>query len=174
KYAFEAALIGGFLLVGGTAYLIGGAAEAIVAISLFAATGFRMIPAMNAVQSSFTTSSANEVYARDVIRELTELRKADVVETHLSDTETLPEEPQLLTLSNVHFRYPGNTEDVLKNIDLEIPFGSSLAIVGPSGSGKSTLIDILLGLSIPTGGELAIDGLPLTSVMRQWRSRVGY
>src|SRR5690606_19294912 len=67
KYAFEAALIGGFLLVGGTAYLIGGAAEAIVAISLFAATGFRMIPAMNAVQSSFTTSSANEVYARDVI-----------------------------------------------------------------------------------------------------------
>lgn len=174
KYGFEAALIGGFLLVGGSAYLIGGMAEAIVAISLFAATGFRMIPAMNSVQSSFTTSSANEVYAKDVIRELTELRSEDVFDRQLTDTETLPDEPKLLTLSDVRFRYPGRETDVLHGVSLEIPFGSSLAIVGPSGSGKSTLIDILLGLSTPTGGAMAIDGIDLSAVMRQWRGRVGY
>ena len=44
----------------------------------------------------------------------------------------------------------------------------------PLGAGKSTLIDILLGLSIPTSGQLAIDGQPLTSVLAQWRKRVGY
>ncbi len=46
--------------------------------------------------------------------------------------------------------------------------------MGPSGAGKSTLIDILLGLSSPTGGTISIDGVPLTEVMQAWRDRVGY
>nr|WP_254259667.1 ABC transporter ATP-binding protein [Leucobacter chinensis] len=174
KYAFESALIGGFLVVGGSAYLLGGMAEALVAISLFAATGFRMIPAMNAVQASFTTAAANEVYAKDVIRELTELEKEDVIKGQTEDTAVLTARPNVLTISDLHFRYPGSDEDVLRGINLSVPFGSSLAVVGPSGSGKSTLIDILLGLSVPTSGTLAIDGTELSQTMAQWRERVGY
>lgn len=173
KYAFEASLIGGFVLIGGAAYLIGGGAAAIVAVSLFAASGFRMIPAMNAVQGAITSAASNEIYARDVIREL---RYAQSAEEHIeaTDTRVLPTQITELALRGVSFRYPGSTHDVLDGISLDIPFGSSLAIVGPSGAGKSTLIDILLGLSVPTGGEIAIDGSPLTDVLRQWRSRVGY
>ena len=55
-----------------------------------------------------------------------------------------------------------------------MPFGSRVAIVGPSGAGKSTLIDILLGLSSPTQGEIAIDGRPLDEVFNEWRTKVGY
>ena len=174
KYAFEAALVGGFLLVGGAAYLTGGVSAAVVSVSLFAATGFRMIPAMNAIQASITSAAANEIYAQDVIRALRDADGEKRVLHIVSDTKELPTKPKQLILAQVSFRYPGAEKDVLKQIDLTIPFGSSLAIVGPSGAGKSTLIDLLLGLSVPTDGELRIDDLPLTAVLNQWRGRVGY
>ena len=175
KYAFEAALIGGCLLVGGAAFLMSGPEAAVVSVSLFAATGFRMIPAMNAVQSSFNSASANEVYARDVIRFLKEAKanRAESVAVAVDRTE-LPLRPNELVLRDVDFSYPGSDENVLKGINVRIPFGSSLAVVGPSGAGKSTLIDIVLGLSQPTRGSIEIDGLELESVVRQWRGRVGY
>lgn len=173
KYAFEAALIGGFLVIGGSAYLMGGPQAAVVSVALFAATGFRMIPAMTSVQSGFTTASANEVYAQDVVRELKEARE-ESREVEVPDRGELSPTPQVLELKQVGFRYPGADKDVLRDLSLTLPFGSSLAIVGPSGAGKSTLIDILLGLSQPTSGTLEIDGQPLAHVMRQWRSRVGY
>lgn len=172
RYAFEAALIGGFLLIGASAFLTGGAPAAVVAVSLFAASGFRMIPSMNAVQASLTAATSNEVYARDVIRHLTEPSAS--VRTEPSDTEELPEHPSQLRMRNVTFSYAGDAEPVLKDLDLVVPFGSSLAIVGPSGAGKSTLIDIILGLSVPTSGTLEIDGHPVDRVLHQWRKRVGY
>lgn len=174
KYAYESALIGGFLLIGGTSYLMGGLSAAMVSVALFAATGFRMIPAMTAVQTSFTTANANEIYARDVIRELKHARSEEARAAQIIDSDTLPRHPKCLALRGVSFRYPGAEHDVLDELELSIPFGSTLAIVGPSGAGKSTLIDILLGLSIPTSGSLEIDGVHLTDVMRQWRDRVGY
>ncbi|WP_449283254.1 ABC transporter ATP-binding protein [Leucobacter sp.] len=174
KYAFESALIGGFLVIGGSAYLMGGFAAAMTAVALFAATGFRMIPAMTTVQSAFTTAGANEIYARDVIRELTAARADDVVNAQAEDRGALPEAPRAIQLRDVRFHYPGSEHHVLDGLTLTVPFGTRLAVVGPSGAGKSTLIDILLGLSVPTSGELLVDDVPISDVMRQWRSRVGY
>ncbi|KIP51894.1 ABC transporter ATP-binding protein, partial [Leucobacter komagatae] len=175
KYAFEVALIGGFLLIGGTSYLIGGSAAAVGSVTLFAATGFRMIPAMNGVQGAVTNASANLFFARDVITQLTASRARVSEESiQVADELPLPPNPRLLELKDVAFKYPGADNEVLKGLSLRVPFGTSLAIVGPSGAGKSTLIDILLGLSTPTSGAMSIDGVPLSEVMGQWRSRVGY
>ena len=173
KYAMESALIGGFLLVGGFAYWTGGINQALFAIALFGVTGFRMIPALNSVQATLAQASANEVYAKDVIRELRKVEVEEVIRLS-KDTEILPEHPKALQLTGVGFRYPKAEKDVLDDINLTIPFGSTLAIVGPSGAGKSTLVDILLGLSKPDRGLMTIDGTPLKSVMGQWRARVGY
>jgi len=175
KYGFEAALIGGFLLVGGTSFLIGGGAAAAASVAFFAVTGFRMIPAMNGIQTSLTSASANEVFARDVIRGLESADHIEPGEARFAEPLcSLPQSPKHLELKNVCFRYPGRDEDVLKDLSLSLPFGQSLAIVGPSGAGKSTLIDILLGLSRPTSGVMEIDGIPLSRVMVEWRRRVGY
>lgn len=174
KYAFESALIGGFLVVGGSAYLMGGMASALTAVALFAATGFRMIPAMTTVQSAFTTAGANEVYAKDVIRELSAVNREVAESAQAQDRGVLPTRARSIELRDVSFRYPAAEANVLDSVSLMVPFGSSLAIVGPSGAGKSTLIDILLGLSVPTSGELVVDDIPITDVMKQWRSRVGY
>lgn len=176
KYTFEAALIGGFLLIGGVTALVQGADAAIVAVGLFAATGFRMLPAMNAVQSAFTTASSSEVYAQDVIKELRHLsseREVPLDRAH-NDSTPLPTNPIALSLNDVGFRYPGATENALTGIDLDVPMGSQLAVVGPSGAGKSTLIDLFLGLSRPTSGTIEIDGTPLSGIFDQWRLRVGY
>ncbi|MGI8392668.1 ABC transporter ATP-binding protein [Leucobacter sp. W1038] len=174
KYAFEAALILGVLLIGGVAYVMGGLGGATVAIGLFAVTGFRVLPALNGIQSCLTSAAANEVYALDVIRELTQDQPGDKVERIVADPRVLPAAPRQLELRGVSFRYPDAEEDVLDGISLTIPIGSSLAVVGPSGAGKSTLIDILLGLSEPTSGGLFLDDIPLPEVLAQWRRRVGY
>lgn len=175
KYAFETALIGGVLLVGGAAYLMTGLGGATVAVGLFAVTGFRVVPALNAIQSCLSSAAANEVYARDVIHELRDAQsRQETEESGPADTLPMPEAPQRLELREVQFRYPGADSNVLDGISISIPFGSSLAIVGPSGAGKSTLIDILLGLSTPTAGGLFVDDAPLKDVLAQWRKRVGY
>jgi ABC-type bacteriocin/lantibiotic exporter with double-glycine peptidase domain len=174
RYAYEAALIGGFLLVGGTSYLMGGLAAAIVAVALFAASGIRLIPALTGIQGAFITSMASIPWVSDVVNDL---RGAEANATDAlggTDAKVLPEDPRTLALKRIEFSYPTSVEPVLRGLELEVPLGSSLAIVGPSGSGKSTLIDILLGLRMPTSGAVALDGTPLPDVIHAWRSRIGY
>ncbi|MCY7412332.1 MAG: ABC transporter ATP-binding protein/permease [Salinibacterium sp.] len=173
-YAFEAALIGGFLLIGGAAYLTSGIEGALASVALFAATGFRLIPAINALQGAIVQATASMPGAQDVIGDLRGAEANVATTSTPTDAAILPEEPRRLLFDNVRFRYPGASDDVLHGLTIDIPLGASLGIVGPSGAGKSTFIDLLLGLSSPTSGAITIDGLPLEQVIRAWRSRVGY
>ena len=70
---------------------------------------------------------------------------------------------QSIQLKNVSFRYPGSEKDILSNVNLTIPVGSRIALVGRTGSGKTTMAHILLGLFNPSSGDVHLDGLPLTS-----------
>jgi len=65
-----------------------------------------------------------------------------------------------ISFKQVSFAY--DTEKVLKNINLTIPKGKTLALVGPSGGGKSTLADLVPRFYDPTEGEVLIDGISLT------------
>ncbi|GAB2695138.1 ABC transporter ATP-binding protein [Kitasatospora kifunensis] len=77
-----------------------------------------------------------------------------------------------ITLRGVSFSYPGTELPVLRDIDLHVPAGSTLAIVGEHGAGKSTLVKLLCKLYEPTGGTIAVDGVPLADLpAEQWRSR---
>jgi len=64
----------------------------------------------------------------------------------------------VISLQNVSFRYPNAAEDSLKNINLTINPGETIAIVGENGSGKTTLVKLLTGLYKPTAGIVKIDG----------------
>jgi putative ABC transport system ATP-binding protein len=54
--------------------------------------------------------------------------------------------------------------EILRDIDLEIPAGQFVAIMGASGSGKSTLLGLLAGLDTPTSGSIVLDGVEITGL----------
>jgi putative ABC transport system ATP-binding protein len=62
--------------------------------------------------------------------------------------------------------------EALRGIDLEVPRGEFLAIVGPSGSGKSTLFNIIGGLTPPTSGQVRVDREDLASLTDAGRTRL--
>lgn len=75
---------------------------------------------------------------------------------------------------DVGFTYPSGGAPVYRHLDLTIPAGKSLAIVGRNGVGKTTLVKLLCRLYDPTSGAITIDGHDLTSLdIDEWRKRVG-
>jgi ATP-binding cassette, subfamily B, bacterial len=73
----------------------------------------------------------------------------------------------------VGFRYPNTDVDVLRDLDLTIPAGTSLAIVGRNGAGKTTLAKLLCRLYDPDTGAIEVDGVDLRELdVEAWRSRV--
>ncbi|CAM5785997.1 ABC transporter ATP-binding protein [Cellulomonas persica] len=77
-----------------------------------------------------------------------------------------------IRLEGVTFRYPGTEATVLDGIDLHLPAGTSVALVGENGAGKSTLLKLLAGLYRPTQGRVLVGGADLATVApARWRER---
>jgi len=80
---------------------------------------------------------------------------------------------QGIRFEGVSFRYPGGHADTLASLDLEIPIGRSLAIVGANGAGKTTLVKLLCRLYEPHTGRIIVDGLPVDALEPEvWRRRI--
>jgi ATP-binding cassette subfamily B protein len=78
-----------------------------------------------------------------------------------------------IRLEHVSFRYPGTTALVLDDLDLHLPAGAVVAIVGENGAGKSTLVKLLCRMYSPTTGRILIDDVDLARVPNaQWRARL--
>ncbi|MEA5109192.1 Lipid A export ATP-binding/permease protein MsbA [bioreactor metagenome] len=84
---------------------------------------------------------------------------AEEVITEKQDAHPVKEFREKIEYRGVWFRY--GQEDVLKDINLVIPRGKSIALVGASGSGKSTMADLLPRFYDVTQGEILIDGVPI-------------
>jgi ATP-binding cassette, subfamily B, bacterial len=78
-----------------------------------------------------------------------------------------------IRFDDVSFAYPGTERLVLENVDLTLPSGSVVALVGENGAGKTTLVKLLCKLYEPTGGRILVDGLPLARMKADdWRSHL--
>ena len=91
-----------------------------------------------------------------------------------ADQKSGPKPMDGVRFENVSFTYPGASQPTLKDIDLHIHPGESLALVGENGSGKTTLIKLLTRLYRPDQGRILLDGLDLN----EWdenalRQRIG-
>ncbi len=95
----------------------------------------------------------------------------------MPDNETAP----LVRLRGVTktFKRGSQRVEVLKSLDLDVPRGDFLALMGPSGSEKTTLLNLLGGIDTPTSGEVLVDGKALQRMregaLTRWRARhVGF
>ncbi|MDD2708165.1 MAG: ABC transporter ATP-binding protein [Verrucomicrobiae bacterium] len=79
-----------------------------------------------------------------------------------TDARTLKPIQDFIRFDDVSFRY--DTKWVLQNVDLLIPHGQTIAIVGPSGAGKTTLLNLILRFYDPRHGTVSIDGIDLREV----------
>jgi len=78
-----------------------------------------------------------------------------------------------IRFEGVSFRYPGTEADVVVGVDLEVPAGATIALVGENGAGKSTLIKLLCRFYDPTEGRILVDGEELGRLpAEEWRERV--
>ena len=91
------------------------------------------------------------------------------------------QEDALVRLRSIskEYRRGSETVQVLQSLDLDIPAGDFLALMGPSGSGKSTLLNLIGGLDRPTGGTVTIAGQRVDNLndaaLTRWRAdHVGF
>jgi ABC-type multidrug transport system fused ATPase/permease subunit len=91
-----------------------------------------------------------------------------------SGDRAAPEAPMTsISFRDVRFRYPHSDHEVLSGVDIEIPVGSSLAIVGSNGAGKTTLIKLLCRFCEPSSGSIMVDGTDIAAVdTRSWQRRI--
>ncbi len=88
-------------------------------------------------------------------------------------TATAPTLKDKIELQNITFSY--NSKKVIDNVNIIIPQGKSVGIVGPSGAGKTTLFDLLVGLFSPKSGVIKIDETRYQDIdLKGLRSNIGY
>lgn len=91
----------------------------------------------------------------------------------LGDTQPPDRLDRGIDFRNVEFRYPGADTPVLRDVNLHIPAGSTVAIVGENGAGKTTLVKLLCGFYNATAGTVVIDDIDLRAIdIRAWRRRI--
>lgn len=79
-----------------------------------------------------------------------------------------------ISMQSVSLKYENTTRNALSNINLDIPSGSKIALVGSSGAGKSSIVDLIVGLYKPSSGEILINGQPNRVYdIQSWQTQIG-
>lgn len=144
-------------------------------LALLAAVAWRLLPIMNRVLQSLIAMQAQIPMLEPVVEMLREVES--IARPFVENPPTCPLREEL-RLRDVSFRYPtaeAQQGDALRRIDLRIPKGGMIGLIGPSGSGKSTLVGLLTGLYSPTAGDILVDGRSLNGEqLAGWMRGVGY
>ncbi len=92
-----------------------------------------------------------------------------------ADSEDVEQIKGDITFNNLTFIHRGQSEPTLKNINLHVPAGTTLAVIGKTGNGKSTLVNLLLHLYNVKPGMILIDGLDINSIsLKALRENIAY
>ncbi len=170
KFVMEAL---GMTIIAVIAYMLTqreGEMEVIPLLGMLALGAQRLLPALQQAYSSYAHIKGSSSSFRDVI----ELLDQPLPEQFKSSADSFPFRSEII-LKDLSFKYPGENNYVLKNLNLKLNKGSKIGFIGSTGSGKSTLLDIIMGLLPPTEGALIIDGKNITNKnKRAWQSNIAH
>lgn len=172
RFAMEAL---GMVLIAVLAYVlsrqVGGVATALPALGALALGAQRLLPALQQIYSAWASIVGSQASLAGTIELLDQPLPADALQ---------PAAAPLLFQNNIHFkgvrfRYTNDGPWVLNNLNLVIAKGTRVGFVGSTGSGKSTALDLLMGLLMPTEGELLVDGRPVSgNRIRAWQRTIAH
>jgi ABC-type multidrug transport system fused ATPase/permease subunit len=175
KYVIEISTVVCAILMSIFQFGLNDSAKALSTLAIFLVAGSRIAPAFLRVQQSAVQiqggiGSAGPTFSLiesldDVPPVMSSADKVDLNHFGFSaDVE----------LMDVRFRYPGQNEWAIDNLNLTIPVGTIVAFVGPSGAGKTTIVDLILGILTPDSGSIAISGLKPLQTFHKWPGAVAY
>lgn len=173
KYTMELTLIIGGIVISGVMFFMFDANKALTGLSLFIGVGSRISPAFLRVQQNYLGFRMNQT-STEVTKKLLSNIKAKSVINDKPQLDSKSKFEAKIDISELNFKYDLSKSFGLKNLNLQIPAGSFIAIVGGSGSGKTTLVDLILGLLTPSSGSINISGKPPLSVHREWPGAIAY
>lgn len=175
RFFVESALMIGVLGLLGYQFLRGDLTDGLVTATIFLAGGVRMMGALLPIQNavaSIKASGPQAALAQGLLegaRETTNEVSPSLAFIEPQQTlQVNSSEGLSVSFDNVVFQHLDGDHPVLKGISLEISPGSFAAFIGPSGAGKTTLADLVLGINLPTSGEVLLDGIPTVSI-RDWK-----
>ncbi|MBA3666274.1 MAG: ABC transporter ATP-binding protein/permease [Sphingomonas sp.] len=165
----------GLLLLVGVAIVLsertGGLANALPVLGALALAAQRLLPLTQTLYNGWTTLAAEQAIVADVVELLT-LPVAVAKESPPGPPIAFARE---IRFDQVGFHYPGRAAAAVGGIDLVIPRGERIALIGRTGAGKSTLADLLMGLLEPGTGHITIDGVVLNHAsVRAWQKNVAH
>ena len=177
RYGLEAL---GMLLIAALALLLkiqrGDTALVIPLLGTLALGAQRLLPALQQIYANWAGIRAYSSAVADVLAMLNQPMPLGALQSQ--HNRPLPLNA-MLQIKNLSFTYGLDAPIVLKDLDLEIKKGERIGIIGSTGSGKSTLVDLLMGLLVPSGGQLLVDDLDIHSAtaperVRAWRASIAH
>lgn len=187
KYVFEVALVVGAGLLAASQMFTEDVPGAVAIIAVFLTAASRVMPSMLRLQSSLIIirgSAAVAASTYDLVQQVgwhpqAEAAPSSTDANHVSHIRSIfpaagyaDFEPHV-SLKDVTYSYAGTSTPALRSVSLEIPSGTSLAVVGPTGAGKSTLADVAMGISRADSGVVLIAGLAPEEAIRRWPGAIG-
>jgi ATP-binding cassette subfamily B protein len=162
----------GYALIVGIAWVLArsgqGGGEAIAALAVIALGAQRLLPVAQGLFGAWNSFRSSLPH----LIELLPMLEAPTAPPPARARATLAFDRRI-TVRSLGYEYPGTGRRVLRGVDMEIEAGSAVGIVGSTGCGKSTLLDLLMGLLVPSAGEIAIDDLVLApDVTAAWQRRL--
>lgn len=172
RYVMEAL---GMVLIAALAYGLsrqaGGIATALPVLGALALGAQRLLPALQQGYSAWTTIAGAHASLADVVELLDQPLPA---EAQQPAPAPLPFQDAIRLIA-VRFRYGSDGPWVLDDFNLTILKGARVGFVGTTGSGKSTSMDLLMGLLVPTEGEILVDGQPIGgNRIRAWQRTIAH
>lgn len=167
KYILETAMIIGMAVVAAILLATYESSTAIGLLVVFAAAAMRIVPALNRLVATTSGIRAGEANLEFVAEQIDMLARDEAVDIDArGPLDAVPDGD--IVVSNLSYRYPDASEDVLSGVSVSIERGSVVALVGSSGAGKTTFADLLTGLLMPTSGSIEAGGMNIAQESRRW------